>query len=265
MTDQILSRNNSRIKEYVRLRSSASVRRERGLFVLEGARLCGDAVQSGVIIREAYVTSLAREKYAEVTEIVCSAAQNCYEITGEIADKMSDTRQPQGIFCVCAALDKWPGLDTIGRDGCFVALENVQDPSNLGAVFRTAEALGVSGLILSEGCCDVYNPKVLRASMGAVFRLPAVLMEGDFADQLRRLEEKGYRTLAAVPDKTAVSVTSLDHFRGTVMVIGNEGNGLTQRTIDSCMQRVTIPMKGRAESLNAAMAAGILMWEMMRG
>ncbi|MCI8497724.1 MAG: RNA methyltransferase [Clostridiales bacterium] len=264
MTDQILSRSNPRIKEYARLCSSAAVRRERGLFVLEGARLCADAVKSGIAVSEAYVTAAAREKYSDAVGALCAAARKSYEITEEIAAKMSDTRQPQGVFCVCRTLDKWPGLDTIGRDGCFAALENVQDPSNLGAVFRTAEALGVSGLLLSEGCCDIYNPKVLRASMGAVFRLPVTVIKGSFAKTMRALGEKGFHTLAAVPDETAVPVTAMDSFGGTIMVIGNEGNGLTKETIEACACRVTIPMKGRAESLNAAMAAGILMWEMTR-
>ena len=201
--------------------------------MLGGARLCADAVQSGVSVLEAYVTPEAQKKYPDAVAKICTAAQKSYEITGEIAGKLSDTRQPQGIFCVCAVLDKWPGLDTIGRDGCFAALENVQDPSNLGAVFRTAEALGVEGLILSEGCCDVYNPKVLRASMGAVFRLPVVLPQGDFAAAVRALNEKGFHTLAAVPDAAAVPITSMYRLDGTVMVIGNEGSGRTKETIDA--------------------------------
>ena len=265
MNEQILSRANPRVKAYVRLCSSASERRERGLFVLEGARLCADAAISGVKIKEAYLTEAAREKYPDAAKLICEAAQETYSITGEIAGKMSDTNSPQGIFCVCPALDKWLDLDTIGKDGSFAALENVRDPSNLGAVFRTAEALGLSGLILSEGCCDVYSPKVLRASMGAVFRLPVMLVKGDFAAALRALSQKGFRTLAAVPDADAKPVTQIGDFRGAVAVIGNEGNGLSEGCKAVCDEKITIPMKGRAESLNAAMAAGILMWEMTRG
>ena len=137
----------------------------------------------------------------------------------------------------------------------------MQDPGNLGTILRTAEAFGINGILLSKGCCDLYNPKVLRASMGGVFRLPLSVCE----DLVQTLGECAHTlpVLASVVDATALSVTAAPK-SGAVAVIGNEGNGMSEAAIAACTHRVTIPMAGRAESLNASMAAGILLWELCR-
>ena len=142
-------------------------------------------------------------------------------------------------------------------------LEDIQDPSNLGTVLRTAEALGMGGVILTQGCCDVYSPKVLRGSMGAVFRLPMALVE-TMPPAVKALEQKGFVTMAAVPDRKAEPITQVLFSSPSIVLVGNEGNGLTEACIQACTQSVTIPMEGRAESLNAATAASILIWEMVR-
>ena len=161
-------------------------------------------------------------------------------------------------------------LDTIETDclplsgeQCYLALEDLQDPGNLGTVVRTAEALGFGGLILSAGCCDLYNPKVLRGSMGGVFRLPAYIT-ADMVTTVGRLRTKGFRCFACVPDEDALPVQTAPFGPGSICLIGNEGNGLRPETVAACGERLTIPMAGRAESLNASMAAGIVLWEMAR-
>ena len=133
----------------------------------------------------------------------------------------------------------------------------------MGTILRTAEALGVGGILLSRGCCDIYSPKVLRGSMGAIFRLPFLVVE-DLPAYLSKQKEKGYSIYAAVPDRNAVPITEIPFSKRCAVVVGNEGNGLTQACIQACTQSVTIPMEGRAESLNAAIAASILVWEMVR-
>ena len=141
------------------------------------------------------------------------------------------------------------------------SLENIQDPSNLGTILRTAEALGIEGVILSGNCCDIYSPKVIRGSMGAVFRIPFTIAE-DFCGYISELSRKGIDVYASTP-YDAEDITNVK-FSGGVMLIGNEGSGLTKDVLTLGIQKVKIPMKGRAESLNAAAAAGILMWEMLR-
>lgn len=183
-------------------------------------------------------------------------------ISSEISSRLADTVNPQGIYCVCEALGKSSDPNTIKEDGVYIALENVQDPANLGAICRTAEALGVDGLILSGGC-DVYNLKALRASMGALVRMPPLEVE-NLPELLTSLREKGMQVFACVPDRGARQLDTADFSGGAVAVIGNEGNGITEQTKQASTCAVTIPMLGRAESLNASMAAGIVMWEMLR-
>lgn len=258
----VTSRDNNVIRQYRHLSADGKFRRETGRFVVEGARLCEDAALSHVTIETLLYTASAAERYAPQVQTVIEAASSAYEITDSLALHISDTKSPQGLFCICLMPDG--ALPHLLPHGRYAALEAVQDPSNLGAMIRTAEALGLNGLLLSDGCCDPYNPKVLRGSMGGVFRLPLYLC-GDFSSTLPQLSQDGFTTVACVVDETAQPVQSVSLGEGTVVVIGNEGNGLREETVKCCDLSMTIPMMGRAESLNASMAAGIVFWEMMRG
>ncbi len=261
MQTLITAKSNEKIKAAVRLRDSAKARREDGEFFLEGARLCADASGSVEVVRLFY-TEKAKEKYsAEVSLLRQRAAESC-EVSEEIAAKLSDTFSPQGIFCVCKTLDKKHYIDKIYSNAKIIALENIQDPANLGAIARTAEALGIGGAVLC-GCCDIYNPKAQRAAMGSLLRLPIITVE-NMSEAMKDFQSKGYVTLSSTPNETASDITRTDLGEKTVCVIGNEGNGVTDETAMSCMHRVRVPMKGRAESLNASMAAAIIMWELMR-
>ena len=260
--ERLTAKQNEKIKHAVSVRDGARVRREEGFFFLEGARLCGDAAVNNVRIFRTFVTESAMEKYgAQVTEIL-SKSEEGYVISADVAAKLSDTQSTQGIFCLCRAQENSADAEQIRPEGKYIFLENVQDPSNLGAVCRTAEAIGVDGMIVCGGC-DVYNPKALRASMGSALRLPLMTCT-DAAGFIRRLNAMGMLTLASTPDSSAVPVTEINMGTGVVCVVGNEGNGVTAETMSACRQRVTIPMLGRAESLNASTAAAILIWEMMR-
>lgn len=258
----ISSKENRWIKLWRQLSNDGRARRKQGLFAVEGARLCMDAALSDVRVQAVLYTARAAEQYAEHLHAVLAVAQSDFEITAPIAQYMADTATPQGIFCICEmpAPTACAAPDVHGR---YLALEDLQDPSNLGAVIRTAEALGLDGLLLSAGCCDAYSPKVLRGSMGGVFRLP-LLTVADMPAAIAAWRENGLRVYACVPDADAVSVCDAAMGDGCIPVIGNEGNGLKPATIAACDARVTIPMGGRAESLNAAMAAGIVMWELKR-
>lgn len=256
---ELTSRDNPLVKECAKLLSDAKYRRRAGKFAVEGARLCADAAVSGVTLEAALVTAAAKSRYAAQWQAVEAVAARVYEMSDTVARLLSDTGSPQGMVCLCAASE--PQAVAVRPDGVYVALEDVQDPGNMGTVIRTAEALGVDGLILSRGCCDIYNPKVLRASMGGVFRMPMMVAD-DFCGELKTLSAI-LPVLACVVDRDAEKLTALS-LGGAVAVIGNEGNGLSAAAVAACDRRVTIPMAGRAESLNASMAAGILMWELCR-
>lgn len=254
----ITSRENPLIKLVAALQVSSEKRRRNGLFVLEGLRICKDACDNGIRFDKLIVSDAAAEKYAADTEKFSLISDECYKIPDSLFKKISDTKTPQGIIAVA----KMPvtGSYGIDKNGKYIALENVADPSNLGAVSRTAEALGVNGIILSSDGCDPYSPKALRASMGTLLRVPVFVTES-FAETLK---STGLKRYACVVDKTAESIKKQSFENGSVVMIGNEANGLTDSAKQSADVLVTIPMTGRAESLNAAAAAAIAIWEMMK-
>ena len=260
--ERLTAKSNEKIKAAAGVRDSAKVRREQHLFFLEGARLCGDAAENSVRIVRSFFTSQALEKYSAQTEKIIACSDENYIITDELAQKLSDTQNTQGIFCVCRENEKEINADKIRPDGKYILLENVQDPSNLGAVSRVAEALGIDGMFVCGGC-DIYNPKALRASMGSALRLNIVSCPSA-AELVEKLNGIGIMTLASTPRKDSITITDVSMDGGVCCVVGNEGNGITEETMAACSHRVTIPMGGRAESLNASTAAAILIWEMKR-
>lgn len=262
MIPVIESRKNELVKECARLGTSAALRREKGRCLLEGARLCADAAENGVRIEFLFFTQEAAQKYAAALHVLLAAAEKAFQVSPSVAALLSDTKTTQGVFCVCEITSKQTGLPPLLPGTGYLALENIQNPANLGAALRTAEAFGISGVILGgESRCDIWSPKALRAAMGAVFRLPLFEQE-DMPGAVVQLRRLGFVAYAAVPDRTALPVTRADFSVPCVVVVGNEGSGLSESTQQSCSQRITIPMAGRAESLNAAASAAILMWEM---
>ena len=257
----ISSKDNLRVKQLVKLQKSARFRRQSELFVAEGLRVCADAMRSGAVIKTLYVTEQAAEKYSSQYEQLSAYAEETVMLADNIFAAVSDTQTPQGFLCTIKTLDKNAHFDTINNGGKFLALENIQDPNNLGTILRSAEAFAVSGVILSSDCCDIYNPKVVRGSMGAVFRMPFCICDTIPNYLCANPQLCSY---AAVVNSDAEPITETGFQAPCVTVIGNEGNGLRQETVSACNHRITIPMKGKAESLNASAAATIIIWEMIR-
>lgn len=260
--DTIISRNNPKIKYFAKLTADASFRKSEGLFTLEGQRLCCDASLSGIGITDAFITENAMKKYASSLDVLTEKSDRVFLVTDEVSARLSDTKNSQGVFCICKTLDKRHNIDKINYNGIYIAVENLQTPSNLGAAARTAEALGLDGMIVSGGC-DIYNPKAQRAAMGSLLRL-SIIETASLAEFLTECSAHSMKTYAAVPDSSAMPITKINKTSGIVCAVGNEGNGLSDEVINACSHRVTIPMKGRAESLNAASAAAVIMWEMVR-
>ncbi len=260
--EKITSKANDRVKYAVKIRDNAHFRKNEGLFFLEGARLCYDAAISSIEVIQLFVTEGALEKYNNYICSVKEKAERCFVVTEEVASKLSDTSGNQGVFCLCKMLDKKTNIGKIKYNGKYIALDGVSNPANFGAVVRTAEAVGLDGVIVSGGC-DIYNPKSQRSAMGSLFRLN-VIETDDLPKLLTELKEKGMKVYAGVPSEDAENITAADMSNGVVSIIGNEGNGITEEVIAASSKKVTIPMRGRAESLNAASAAAIIIWEMMR-
>lgn len=255
---RIESATNDKIKSAVKVATSARYRRETGLFFLEGLRLCRDAALTGYEIETAFVSENILEKFPEDIDFISSKSKNCFVVSSAVEQKLTQAQTPQGVFCLCRKRESNHEIDINGK---YIVLENVQDPANFGAVCRTAEALGIKGAITC-GCCDLYNPKTQRSAMGSALRLP-VIETDNLASLLTALSAKGMKLYATTPRDDAEKITSLSFKGGVLAVIGNEGNGVSDEIFSLC-EKITIPMGGRAESLNASMAAAITMWEMIR-
>lgn len=258
--EKITGKNNDLIKGVKKLLSSSKERKSQAVFVLEGARLVFDVLHSFCEVKTFLITSQAYEKYKKSADSLIERSEKSYIITDEISDKLSDTQNSQGVFAVC----KMPVVDAgqIKADGRYIALDNIQDPGNLGAIVRTAEALGIDGIFVGGGC-DIYNPKALRASMGSMLRMK-ICNTDHFSAYLENLKKLGLSVYGTVPDSRADKITDIDFSKGGVCVIGNEANGISDAVKNICTRLITIPMQGRAESLNASVAASITMWEMLR-
>ncbi|MBQ8533901.1 MAG: RNA methyltransferase [Clostridia bacterium] len=256
--EKLTAKDNPKIKETAHLSSNKRERKRSGLFVVEGLRLCLDACQSGVEIVNAFFTSQFINKHEKEAFTIQSLAANSYEITEELAKRLSDTETSQGVFLVCKQISATP-VD----EGKILILDGVSDPSNVGAIARSAEAFGITNLILTVGSADAFSPKALRASMGAFFRIPTV-ENADIIQTVERLKGKGYTVYGSVVAGFDKTVFECDFSQKTAMVIGNEAFGISDDARKVCDTLVTLPMKGRAESLNASAAAAVLLWEMTR-
>lgn len=262
MDDKIISCNNPQVKYIKKLLSSSKFRHKEGKFIIEGARLCLDAYKSGIEMVKLFYTLDAVKKYDKyLNKILYNTKSEL--ISYDILKHISNTESPQGVICICKMPTENLNLDSILSYSKIICLESIQDPSNLGTIIRTTEALGIKGIVLSGGCCDLYNPKVLRGSMGSIFRVKCLSVT-DYSSFIDILNNSGFFTYASVPINDALKITEMSFKEKCAVFIGNEGNGLNMETIDKCTKRITIPMNGRAESLNAAAAANIIMWEMVR-
>ena len=258
MQNEIAAKNNPKIKFVKKLLGSSKQRTQSGLFVVEGLRLCADAIGSGFSFEQLFFTSDFADKHEKELQMLSAGAKQIFSVSSDAFCKMSDTVSPQGVLGVAKIKADRCVLTQNGR---YIVLCDVADPGNLGAVARTAEALGIDGMIVCGGC-DVYNPKALRASMGALLRIPVLRCQ--LQDLFCTLQKHNIPTFASVPDRSAMPVGQADFQNGAAMLIGNEGSGLPDAVIAQCDRKITIPMRGKAESLNAAVAASILMYEMIR-
>ncbi len=259
--ERIISKENKRLKYITKLMSSAAFRRQEGAFVCEGMRLCADALRSSAVVTFAVFSDSFLERHADFAARAASAAADACVVPDRLFSGLSDVTTPQGVLFVTKGLDKPVHFDKIKQNGKVLALDCVQDPSNLGAVLRTAEAFAFDLVVLC-GCCDIYSPKVLRASMGAVFRTPFLVVD-DLCSFIDGFNAYG-NSFAAMLDREAIALTDADFSAPSLCVVGNEGRGISPDIADTCTYRLYIPMKGDAESLNASVAASIIMWEMIQ-
>lgn len=266
----IESTANPKIKQYVKLRDSKKARRELSMAVIEGARFCSDALaqekRGKLKIICVFATEQALDRYSDYIDRTLFdnvSSGKYFMISQAVADKISDTGNTQGVFAVAQTWDVPFTVEALSGGGRYVVLDNLQDPGNIGTILRTADALGLDGAVLANRCCELYNPKLLRSTMGSIFRIP-IYMADDLKTAAEIMHGAGIKLYAAVVDENAVPLGSFMFKEGSAVVIGNEGSGLSVSDADICDERITIHMRGNAESLNAASAAAIILWEMSK-
>jgi TrmH family RNA methyltransferase len=267
----ITSRDNPRVKHVKKLNRKAKSRRQEKLFVAEGERIISETPFS--LLRELYVcdtyqkqeaVNRAHSRMQEKLEAVMEKAKEkgiLEVVTEDVFAEMSDTEHPQGVLAVIEQ-PSYQLKDLMTDAPLLMILEDIQDPGNLGTIFRTAEGAGVSGIIMSRGTVDLFSPKVVRSTMGSIYRMPFLVAE-DLPEMIRSIKGEGVRLYAAHLEGKQYH----DGFAYTGpsgFMIGNEGNGLSRELTDYADDLLLIPMGGQLESLNAAMAAGILMYEANR-
>lgn len=260
----ITSRTNERVKQIAALCASAEQRQSAGLCVLHGIKLCREAARLGAPIRELWITEEAESRYPQDAAFLSGCAAGVIRMSQSVCEKLTPQRTPQGMIAVA----EMPQTGAVapqslhgGRKGRLLVLDEVQDPANVGGALRTAAALGYDGAVLSQGCADPFSPKALRASMGAAFSIP-LYGGGSGALLASALRQCGFCTVATALDDRAAPIGSLQRDGALALFIGNEGNGLSAQTVAACDRTVIIPITGLVESLNAAAAAAIAMWEL---
>ncbi len=255
---KITSRSSEKVKRCARLFSDRSSRYKERLFAIEGKRLCHEACLSGTAVDTLFFTEEFRAKNHDMIDKITSVCREAYETTEDVLKKMTDTVTPQGIVCICCMPDR--KINTIKLGGYYVALEDVADPSNIGAVSRSAAAFEFDGIMLTKSCADPFSPKALRASMGALLRLPVIIFDKieDIAESCRKANIKMY---AGLLSESARDIREVGFNGGAAILIGNEGRGLSKEASRYADEKIFIPMSAQTESLNAAAAASIIMWE----
>ena len=274
-SEVIRSRQNRAVVELCKLTDRKA--REAGrLFRFDGIKLLCEAIRNGitldkVFLRESDAEALMRQAREANGPSALDGVGRILVLCDELFDKISEEKSPEGVISVAKYIDKLQKNATIYNSAYFsevrgesvVLIEAVRDPSNIGAIIRSAAAMGIDRLIISADCADIYHPRAVRASMGTLFNQRIDRVE-NLREAIEGLRRSGRRVFAAALDEKALRLGRFPLQDGDCVVIGNEGHGLMRETVAACDAGVLIPMSARAESLNAAVAASILMWEFFK-
>lgn len=255
----ISSRQNPRVTAVAKL-SEKKHRDRAGEFLCEGVKLTLEAAKWGRL-SEVFIREADAEKHCETAEIAVEAGGTVYVLSDPAFDKITTEKSPQGVIStvVCKELGECPELE---RDGLILLLDCVRDPGNLGTILRSACALGGVRVVL-HSCADIYNPKTVRAAMGAVFKTD-IYVTCDGVEFVKRCRDSGRRVLSAALTENSLKLGSYEPRINDVVVVGNEGHGISPEIIEASSSALMIPMDENTESLNASVAASVILWEYAR-
>ncbi len=255
MITKISSSQNEKYKHFKALKQ----KKERTLsnqYTVEGIKSVNDAITAGVDIKALVVS----EEYYNNTSFNYPDNTDIYIISDKLFPALSSTETPSGIIAVIGINNDKGFMPDLKKP--YIYCDNVRDPGNLGTIIRTADASGFGGVILSPDCVDLYNPKTVRSSMGSFFHIP--IIENFDYSQLSELKKQGFKLFAGLLDDETIEYTNSDMKLPLIIVVGNEANGISADVTKMADIKVKIPIDGKAESLNAAVAAAILMYECRR-
>lgn len=254
----ITSTKNQKIKNIMKLMTSSKARKEQDVFIVEGIRMFKEIDKNDYV--EGFVSS---DFYTNNLEYLNNCNKTYEIVEDKVFQQMSGTLTPQGIMAVVRQ-KHYTLADIVPADkpSHIIVCENLQDPGNLGTIIRCGEGAGITGVIMTKNTVDIYNPKTIRSTMGSIFRIPFMYTD-DLENTISQLKEKNVKLLAAHLKGT--KCYDEVNYKGSVgFLIGNEGNGLTDKTTELADEYILIPMEGKVESLNAAIASSILMYEVNR-
>lgn len=256
--EKIQGKDNSLIK-YVKKLKDKKYRVKESAFIVEGFRFVDEALKSGFKIPYLFVSQGAanNDSYLNLLNIITDETK-AYMVTDAIIKEISDTETPQGIVAVVKMGEY--SFET-KKNGFYVLVDKIQDPGNMGTIIRTSHAAGALGVIYTKGTVDVYNEKTLRSTMGSIFHIP--LIEDNDLSILKELKLKGFKLIVSSLE-TSKNFFEEDLTCNLIVCIGNEGNGVSHEVYSLSDEKVKIPMPGKAESLNASVAAGIMIYEIVR-
>ena len=254
-----LGARHQKVARLRRLLARRSTRRDERAFVIEGATLVADALDAGLALEAVYVAA-GPEPLPPVVTRVATAGRRVHTLAPGVLERISGTVNPQPVLAVAATCDV--PLETVADAALVLVCAEVRDPGNAGNIARSAEAAGAGAIVFCAGSVDPFNPKTVRSSAGALFHVP-IVSGGDPVEVLERMGAWGHRRLGTVA-RGGDAYDEIDYAPRTAMVLGNEAHGLAPALAHHIDQWVTIPMAGRAESLNVSMVAGLLCFEALR-
>jgi len=244
--EKITSRRNSLCLHVKKLGSDREYRYANSEFLCDGIKLLKEALTAGTIIKTVLTANLLNINLSDRIKIVYT--------TQDIINSISPLKNPQDVLFVCEMPDcEMQEYET----GTYILLDSIQDPGNLGTIIRSADAFGMSGVMLTGACADPYNPKTIRASMGSIFRQK--IMRTDISE----LSKSGLSITGAALSENCVNISDIN-LKNKIIAVGSEGSGLSDEVLGLCKEIITIPISDSCESLNAAIAASIIMWEVKR-
>ena len=256
----ISSISNQQVKEITKLQKQPKYRKASSLFIAEGFKMLKEAAENGCLVKT-YISEFVLEKKHESLEWLCKEFP--YEtVSDQVFRQLSGTLTTQGILGIV----KQPSYSITDilddKKHIWLLLDDIRDPGNLGTIMRTAEGAGMSAVIMGKGTADLFNPKTVRSTMGAIFRMPFVYVD-DITEIIKQIKDNGYSVYGTAM-KGSITYDMADYTKGAGIVIGNEANGIQDSVLECITGSINIPMDGKLESLNAAVAAAVVMYEAAR-